>query len=279
MISFSEKNGLKKIKAIQYREIDYDLKRDLWNLVYRKFKEHKYTTIIPNKWDENFNLLIDKIYSDFIKVEIDAIPEICEQNIQRIKIFFFQCEWYEIYDFIEIIYENIDNNIERDTFNNECNEILRKENSAYRLVKGIVTQVTCSEEISAIEDAIQKSDNEVSTHLQKSLKLLSNKTEPDYENSIKESISAVESLVRILLNKPGKTLSDLLKNYTMKIHPSFQAGLEKIYAYTSDEGGVRHAFRKDNDREVDSVDAVFMLVICSAFVNYISQKHGHERSN
>ena len=54
------------------------------------------------------------------------------------------------------------------------------------------------------------------------------------------------------------------------MHPAFKSGLEKIYGYTSDEHGIRHSLMDNPNLNID--DAKFMLVICSAFVNYFQGK-------
>jgi len=44
----------------------------------------------------------------------------------------------------------------------------------------------------------------------------------------------------------------------------------KLYGYTSDEDGIRHAIL--NDPELGFAEAKFMVVSCSAFVNYLIAK-------
>jgi len=101
---------------------------------------------------------------------------------------------------------------------------------------------------------------------------LSDRKNPNYRNSIKESISAVESLFKILTGNKSATLSDGLKEIksTIDVHPALISGFEKIYAYTSDQRGIRHAIF-DSDKTSFS-DAKFMLVSCSAFINYVVGK-------
>jgi hypothetical protein len=48
-------------------------------------------------------------------------------------------------------------------------------------------------------------------------------------------------------------------------------GFASLYAYTSDEGGIRHALLEDAAK-VDETDALFMLGACAAFVSYILNK-------
>lgn len=46
--------------------------------------------------------------------------------------------------------------------------------------------------------------------------------------------------------------------------------MEKLYGYTSDEDGVRHPIL--DEVSVDEADARFMIVTCSAFVNFLVAK-------
>ncbi len=70
----------------------------------------------------------------------------------------------------------------------------------------------------------------------------------------------------------GGGLHEALEAVSAKIemHPALKAGLEKLYAYTSDEGGIRHAILEEMN--VDEADARFMIVTCSAFVNFLIVK-------
>lgn len=81
-------------------------------------------------------------------------------------------------------------------FSDAFNKILEKENSAYRIIDGLVQEITNQDEISEIETAIN--DNPIQhskDHLKQALKMMSDRENPDFRNSIKESVSAVESLV------------------------------------------------------------------------------------
>lgn len=112
----------------------------------------------------------------------------------------------------------------------------------------------------------------VNTHFEKSMKLYSKRKNPDYENSIKEAISAVESMCCII-NGKDSTLSDAIKKIKDKgvhIHPAMVSSFCSLYEYTSDEKGIRHA--GIDFTEASAEDAKYMLVSCSAFVNYLIEK-------
>lgn len=59
------------------------------------------------------------------------------------------------------------------------------------------------------------------------------------------------------------------------MHPAFKESFKKLYGYASDEKGVRHALLED-PAKVDEADAHFMLITCSAFVNFTVQRYGHQ---
>jgi hypothetical protein len=146
--------------------------------------------------------------------------------------------------------------------------------AGYRLVSGRIVEITSEEEIKAIEQALALPDSlkPVREHLSQSLTLLSNRQKPDYRNSIKESISAVESLAKIISKQNGATLGpalDAVEKKT-KLHAVLKQAFQKLYGYTSDAQGIRHALM--DEPTLDAEDAKFMLVSCSAFVNYLVVK-------
>jgi hypothetical protein len=107
------------------------------------------------------------------------------------------------------------------------------------------------------------------SHVQRALELLSNRDNPDYRNSIKESISAVESMARIVAESPKATLADALKALEKggKLHSALKDGFLKLYGYTSDEGGIRHAMLEEPS--ISAADARYFLLSCTSFVNYL----------
>ena len=96
----------------------------------------------------------------------------------------------------------------------------------------------------------------------------------NWRESAHESISAVES-VGLSLGVRGSTLAAVLKrlrsNPAWRIHPAFLAALDKLYAYTSDEQGVRHAAVDDREH-VGREEAQFMMGVCAASCSYVMGK-------
>ena len=192
-------------------------------------------------------------------------------------------EWYYKFDMIEFairfLRQTNENNKNYqaivDNFIKLINSTFQKLNYAYRVINNEIVEITSQEEIVAIESAINDSVNNVKMHLQTALELLAKKPVGDYRNSIKESISAVEAVCR---ERTGKnTLGDALNDLSKKgveIPGVLKVGLEKIYGYTNNkETGIRHALMVDEGTYMpSSEEAIFMLISCSAFVNYLYAK-------
>lgn len=153
-------------------------------------------------------------------------------------------------------------------YTNIINDIFQKENVNYRIVDGIVTDLLNEETIKEIEETLENPYTVVTTHYSKALELLYKAK--DYDNSIKESISSVESICQILTGNDKATLGDALKLLKDKIHPAMKSAFEKLYGYTSDANGIRHA---NGLGEGDSTfeEAKYMLISCSAFINYLKE--------
>jgi hypothetical protein len=274
-MKFSERLGFKEVKSqLQIDCIDDDLKNSLWTVYLECFIKK-----LPN-WDRQPALtnFIQKLWINYFKLPIDTLPAYdngfvtTEYITKTIRKYFFDIkrEWFEIYDLFEFT-----SNSAPDDFFEITNRVLDREKSAYRFIDKTIVQITSKEEISEIEDALVNTDKfkSVNTHLSTALSLLSDRKTPDYRNSIKESISAVESICKIFTKNDKSTLGEALNKLEKNnnLHPALKRSFSALYGYTSDDGGIRHALT-ENDREVDFHEAKFLLVTCSAFTNYLISK-------
>ena len=153
---------------------------------------------------------------------------------------------------------------------NYLNYIFEKEFVAYRFINGLIAPISNKIEVEEIKRASSSPHAQVNNHFNKSLEMLSNRDSPDYENSIKESISAVECICSIIIGKQtslGDALSKLEKA-GLTIHPSMKSAFDKLYGYTSDGTGIRHSGQLGGAQSTFE-EAKFMLVSCCAFVNYL----------
>ena len=224
-----------------------------------------------------FQELFVKLWQDHLKLDLDNLHIDIgnrDNTFTIVKNHFFGCEWYEVYDFVEFVASNSRDEATNQKFMEECNTILERESSAYRFINGIITPVVEGEQITAIEQALQSPISMVREHLAQAQRLLSDKKSPDYRNSIKESISAVECLCKIIAGDEGASLGSALQKVEdrngLQFHADLKEALRKLYHYTCDADGIRHALTGQSSLALE--DAQFMLVACSAFVSYLTMK-------
>ena len=261
--SFSVRHGYKQPKPIQREAMDKDLRNGLWNAFYNFFpiRHINFNEFISHE-------IFEDIWTKFFKNRTDEYNEYAiEENKEFVEKIFFSSPWNEVYDLIDFVISYIDtkDTRNRNIFIKPCNQVLERENSAYRIVDGLVTEIVSGQEIESIETAMATPYQNANKHIKNALTAFSRRENPDYANSIKESISAVESIAQEITGKE-KSLNALTQE--LPIHPNFQNGLKELYNWTSTDGGIRHA-RNDKTLSPSKNTARFMLVTCSAFVNYI----------
>lgn len=280
-MGFAERNGFVQEKAIQIDDMDRTLRNRLYNVVH-KFLE-------PSPFiNEELKYVVDKLgyrVEPTSQKNWHQIDTMLQRNIVDIP-------WYMPYEIIELFFEAkraYCSRCEYDCYEKgacdeivwfkevtvEINKIMEQEKAGYRFLNDKFVNITSDEELEAISTTIYSPYESVRTHFRKALVLYSDRKCPDYENSIKESISAVEAMCCIITGATGSqaTLGNTLKKLEVNgvvIHSAMKAGFEKMYGYTSDANGIRHGGIDFTNAPAE--DAKYMLVSCSAFVNYLIEK-------
>lgn len=271
---FSDRIGVTQTpQLLQINEIDIPLSASLWNVIYALFESPDYS-----KWVR----LARALSISFTKTPIDDLPYHPYQQKQWVRDRYDEMEWYEVYNLVEFLADSASSILYGtsgqstkiiDAFNN----VLERERSGYRFVAGVLTPITNKEEVGAVEEAVHSTESAAlagaNEHLQTALALLGQKPEPDYRNATKEAISAIESVAKILGTSSAQGLSGALAdlNKKVEIHPSLRNAFVKLYGYASNEEGVRHSLG-DETTNVGFDEAKYMIVACSAFMNYLISK-------
>lgn len=158
----------------------------------------------------------------------------------------------------------------------DINELFQKEYVGYRFIDREITPISDDIEIEEIKQSLDIEFQGCKSHIKKALGFLSDREKPDYKNSIKESISAVESICKIITKSDTATLNEALqklKEHGVELHGALKKSFSSLYGYTSDEGGIRHA-ESLLESKVTFEEAKYMLVSCCAFVNYLIAEYG-----
>jgi len=272
-MKFSQRIGKEPVKTeFQIESMDNDLRTALWNAFQIFFLDN-----VKSDWISYsaYKFFFKILWIDFFKFQVDDIDNDFQDTHEMIKKWFFGWEWYKVYDFIEFIAQ-VDSPVNKENFIKYCNKMMERELSGYRFVGDMIAKITDENELSAIEEAIENSSKTklsgVNLHLKSALAKLSDRKSPDYRNSIKESISAVEAISIIISGNPKASLEQALNTIeqSLRLHRALRNGFISIYGYTSDSGGIRHALLGESNIEFE--DAKYMLVSCSAFINYLIMK-------
>ena len=284
-MSFSQRYGYKDVrKGVQRESMDQALRNRLWDIV----DEHlcgilRSCFTYDQLWGTERGLSEPGytaaywLWHDYYKLPWDEAGR-PSQILAYIRRRFFECEWHEVYDFLEFTAPVLHalNRDSAEAFVKGCNAVLTEEHSAWRFVGARIADITSDDEIGAIEQAIYDAKDlpGAKAHLERALELHSARPDADYRNSVKESISAVESVACVIADEPKADLSKALHVIKAKggveIHGALRRALDALYGYASDEGGVRHKMLEE--AAVGRAESQFMLVACSASVSYLIAK-------
>lgn len=274
---FSERKGLKHFSDIvQTNDLNERTRNKIYSVISEKFDDLyiDYSNALKDKF-------VEYLYKElFSKTERDIPMWGNDYDYDRvfntIYAIIIEYDYTDIFTFIEgiitffVVADKITYN--RYNYKNEyiksISNVFKNENVNYKIINNKITDIVNEQQINSIEETLNNPYKEVSAHYAKAIEQLY--SVKDFDNSIKESILSVESMCQILTQNSKATLGDALKQLKDKIHPALKSAFEKLYGYTSDANGIRHA---NGLGEGDSTfeEAKYMLVSCSAFVNYLKE--------
>ena len=281
---FSDRNEINPINIeIQLKDFDERTRIRLSNLVNKIYNDAFYGQNFYEASKQGFlYFVIDKIYAQ--PIEVDEIH--IEKEVLS---FVHETIMNDTYDAVLTVVEAIARYIDVYLSNragqqyiqeigcvrvfHRLNNFFEAEYVGYRFIDGIISPISDELEVNAVNEVLHNPFESVRDHISKANKFLADRENPDYENSIKESISAVEAVCQEYLKVHGKdaTLGNMLKKLEsngLKIHSSMKDAFNKLYGYTSDANGIRHAGNIGGPLSTFE-EAKFMLVSCSAFINYL----------
>ena len=277
MKTFSQRKGIKQVVEVaQIGAMNDELRNSLWNALDTVFWSREGFVYGSSGGYGEIEEFSRNLWAHYFKKPVDSRPGRGHSNrgrqiLDQIREYFFGCEWNEVYDLLEFvarIYEK-----EKPRLPDYLNQVLVRELAGYKFIDGRLIDITDPQESQMLAEAIADTRfAPVTSHLTQALSLLADRKQPDYRNSIKESISAVEAMARVVSQNPKATLGEALKILEKKghLHPALKDGFYKLYGYTNDDDGIRHAMLEDPT--LDQADAKYFLLSCTSFINYLKAK-------
>jgi hypothetical protein len=273
-LTFEQAEGIEPLPSqLQLREVSPKLRAALWNRI------HSYLDNATEHSTYGFSY-IEKPWSTILKDEYvyrqlgmaDDFESDPSKLIKGTRNIFEMGDYASIFGWMEFVLKHPACPI---NFPKELESTLRYCRAAYRVVDGkvicpIASDTEHSTIVRAFADLATNQFNGARAHLRNAASHL---TSGAYADSVRESIHAVEAVGRTL-DPTADVLSKALAKLEQKIsiHPAMKKGFTSLYAYTSDEKGIRHALLDDSAAKVDEADALFMLGACAAFISYLINK-------
>ena len=186
-------------------------------------------------------------------------------------------EWFRFYDMCEFL-------IAHGSQGREIAAAIQRKldmhNIGGQLVNGKFIPALSREEAGEVGRALTVPFPEARTHMEKAVSHFRNRERPDYANTVKEAISAVESLVKEWTGKEIRSgLHQLARDEILRRDPqasgegsgkrdSLVAALENVWGFATKS---RHGL-KSGESEPDAAEAGLILAVCASFVNYMTAR-------
>ena len=279
-LSFSQRYGYEDLPSpMRLEDISDDLRREIWNAV--RTLLFKYRTLVA--YDSYFfkdrgERFVERVLGKFqrspeghIRTDYQEVMNYCETVVMT-------DDFNKVLDFLEIM---IDEQKGSREFGDSIKELFESHGAAYRLeISAFDCQfVPCAskEQGDAVQQAFETlregGMEGATTHLRDAAGHIN---ASQFADSISDSIHAVESAARVLDPKASKTLTPALNSLEkagVLKHRALKEAFAKLYGYTSDEQGIRHALLDQNAADVGLEEALFMFGACASFAAYLTAKH------
>ena len=281
-LTFSQAQGLEPLpRPLALGELPQMARNRLWDVFYRATEEHSDTSpgspylVVYGPWKE----VLRDLYVKFFNEPTDGFSRFLDNIRDQYKDFMLgKTQYNKVFDLIQFIMRHPgcppDFTSGIMAAFEECSMAYVVDTNDPPTIFPAATPEEGEAILKAREDLRTAALHAANGHLQRAAELMNG---GKWRESAHESISAVES-VGLSLGVRGSTLAAVLKrlrsNPAWRIHPAFLAALDKLYAYTSDEQGVRHA-AVDDQEHVGREEAQFMMGVCAASCSYLLGKQRH----
>jgi hypothetical protein len=205
-------------------------------------------------------------YDYYASVEIENIINICE--------------WWQFYDICEVLWVNLysDHGRAHLEYSQDLNVMLKEEHLGYQLREARIEKVSSDFIDAKIQEArylLKEPEFKGADQLfEKAIRSLNIRPTPDVENSIKDSVSAIESIGRIIIGDEKPLLDNIVKELAEKgvIPKPLDQVIQKLYAYRGNEPAIAHG--APTPSKVTIYEAEFVLALSAASIIYLIGKSG-----
>ena len=285
-LSFSQAEGLEPLPIyLDLGQMPDKFRNKIWAMLYELLSSIGIwkTTSVTRR-----HPVIKYIWVDCLVKPLDQFDS--SDFIDTVKAIIFDAEYGKVFDFLELLLRFIASGPDRygdsyaetviEWLTQDINEVLVREKMAYYL--------DTSESLSFIPQASQQEGETIRDALSilndtgfkgpQSCLFKASKAINDarFADAVHESISAVESIIKRISGNKKDSFNDALKKLEdneLLTHPALKKAFIRLYGYTSDEEGIRHALVFESEANVGLEEALFMFGACASFCGYLCRKH------
>ena len=274
-LSFSQRYGYEPLpEPMQLEQVPSDLRRAICDLIHEFIIKNTTGSIYGTEFTNRCGDVVRTILGEFEKtpkLRVDIKPGVIAEKFEQI---ILKERFDRLLSFLEVAVA------EEPSLAGKINWLFKYHAAAYWLD---ISHKPCQffpcsseEQKDATQNALktvrQAGMNGAASHLRQAGEAMNEKR---YADSVRESIHAVESVAR-KIGKQSSTLKDALKFLErdgLPIHPALKDAFIKLYGYTNDEQGIRHALLDRDAADVGLDEAIFMFGACASFAAFLTRKH------
>lgn len=121
---FSERQGYKTARqSIQIDSMSLELRSTLWNILQiHVWADGNIPQVYMSNQPQQIKSLCHGIWFEYFKHPLDTMDRHWVNVVSTLRKYFFECKWYEVYDFVEFVANSYSS--KRDRLIMSCNQML-----------------------------------------------------------------------------------------------------------------------------------------------------------
>ena len=279
-LSFSQAHGYQKLPTpLKLEELPKEARVHIWNVFYSHIRNCRSVDLMmarPDQIEGEWEAILRQVHLWHCDRPLDEWDRRFNVIRDDLKSRIFRLPFNEVFDLIQFVMRQSEC---PDEFSEKIKEAFAYCRLAYTVTENkppIVIPAVTKTEGEAIVTALSELNTAglagSATHLRESAECINRSA---WADSVRESIHAVESVARRISPDKSHTLTQALNSIDKddSLHPGLIEACKRLYGYTSDEQGVRHALLDRKVSRVGRDEAVFMLGACASFASYLWRKH------
>lgn len=275
-LTFSQRYGYAPLpEPMRLEEISDDLRREILNAIREIILKD---ALPPTFLEEEAKRFVERVLGNILKKAEHEIDSTYSNALSQFAKLTRNSPFNVVLELVEIV---ANDGPHTKDFANRVSELFERYAAAYRLDTSQYpyrffpqTSKEQGEAVSGAIETLHESGMEgAATHLRQAAQHIN---AAQYGDSIADSIHAVESVARLLDPKASQTLApalDSLEKAGLLRHAALKEAFKKLYGYSSDEQGIRHALLDRDSPDVGLDEAMFMFGACAPFAAYLVSKH------